>query len=63
MKLVTPCQNIKREQIAVVEIATPMRCMFPQMYITTEQEVMYFIDENKNIYQDDYVQIDKWKLY
>lgn len=61
--LVAPCQNIKREQIGVVEIATPMRCMFPQMYTTTEQEVMYFIDENKNIYQDDYVQIDKWKLY
>lgn len=61
--LVAPYQNIKREQIGVVEIATPMRCMFPQMYGTTEQEVMYFIDAEKNIYQDDYVQIDKWKLH
>lgn len=58
---VQPYINIRREQIGVIEVAIPMKLMFPQMYKTTEEEVVYFIDQEGRIHQDDYAQVERWK--
>ena len=61
-KLLVPYTNIKKEPIGVVEIATPMKLMFPQMYETTPDEIMYFVDKKFDIYQEENIDIDKWIL-
>lgn len=60
--LITHCLDIKRQQIGIIEIATPMKVMFPQIYETTEDEVMYFVDKQNRIYQDERSNIEKWQL-
>lgn len=60
--LITHCLDIKRQQIGIIEIATPMKVMFPQIYETTEDEVMYFVDKQNRIYQDECSNIEKWQL-
>lgn len=60
--LIAPYLDIKRQQIGIVEIAIPMKVMFPQMYETSEEEVMYFVDGHHTMYQDERSHIEKWQL-
>ena len=60
--LISPYLDIKRQQIGIVEVAIPMKMMFPLMYETTEEEVMYFVDKQHRIYQDQQSEIKKWQL-
>ncbi len=60
--LIAPYLDIKRQQIGIIEIATPMKVMFPQMYEISEDEVMYFVDKHNRVYQDERSHIEKWQL-
>lgn len=60
--LIEPYLDMKREQIGVIEIAIPMKVMFPQMYETSEDEAMYFVDENHILYQDELSDREKWQI-
>lgn len=60
--LIEPYLDMKREQIGIIEIAIPMKVMFPQMYETSEDEAMYFVDENHLLYQDELSDTEKWQM-
>lgn len=60
--LVTPYKNMKGLNIGDLEIATPMEALFPQMYQTTEEKGMYFVNSKGKIYYDQASE-EKWILY
>ena len=61
--LISPYTNMKGLSIGLIEIATPMRLLFPQMYGTTEEEIMYFVDKDRNVHKSEGEEHKKWDTY